>query len=155
MCQRVYGLDLVDGYGSVKEDLSPMGASIRPSLTVIDIRLKFRRAVREMNRDIQIVISSPKIVVSGPEPQLQLADRASCAQNRGALRMEQARRLRRLPVNCLSCPKPASDDNHPFNYPVLPAAIHQVHGPFRPRYRMRLKYRSRVRGSKETQIKRC
>jgi hypothetical protein len=42
-----YGLDLVDGYGSVKEDLSPMGASIRPSLTVIDIRLKLRRAVRK------------------------------------------------------------------------------------------------------------
>jgi hypothetical protein len=35
-----------------------MGASIRPSLTVIDIRLKLRRAVSEMNRDIQIVISS-------------------------------------------------------------------------------------------------
>src|SRR4051812_30197002 len=40
-------------------------------------------------------------------------------------------------------------------WPVLAPEIHQLHGPFRPRYRMCLKYRFRVRGSKETQIKRC
>jgi len=67
-------LNLVYGYGPAQEDFRTFRTSIRPPIAVIDIRLGLGRAVGEMNRDIQIVLPAPEVVISGQEGERELGD---------------------------------------------------------------------------------